>query len=72
MVYKDFLLNYAQSNDKFTVTFIDTTEEDRLSFDRMTIPAHTSIYLCGPEKMIKHFNSSAPTSHIEWEAFKLR
>ncbi len=72
IVYKDFLLDYAQSNEQFTVTFIDTSQVDRLSFDQLTIPAHTSIYLCGPEKMMKHFKSSAPTSHIEWEAFKLR
>ncbi|WP_025115074.1 ferric reductase-like transmembrane domain-containing protein [Lysinibacillus fusiformis] len=72
IVYKDFLLNYAQSNEQFTVTFIDTTQVDRLTFDQLTIPAHTSIYLCGPEKMVKHFKSSASTSHIESEAFKLR
>lgn len=72
IVYKDFLQNYAQTNDYFTVTFIDTTQEDRLSFDHLTIPKQTSIYICGPEKMIKQFKSSAPTSKIEWEGFKFR
>ncbi|WP_155592938.1 ferric reductase-like transmembrane domain-containing protein [Lysinibacillus cavernae] len=72
VIYKDFLQDYAQTNDHFTVTFIDTTQEDRLIFDVMTIPANTSIFICGPEKMIKQFKSSIPSSHIEWEAFTFR
>ncbi|WP_342443146.1 ferric reductase-like transmembrane domain-containing protein [Lysinibacillus sp. FSL K6-0075] len=71
-IYKDFLQDYAQVNDHFTVTLIDTTQQDRLSVDALSIPAQTSIFICGPKKMIKHFKSTAPKKNVQWEAFSFK
>ena len=71
-IYKDFLQDYAQANDHFTVTLIDTTQQDRLSVDALSIPAQTSIFICGPKKMIKHFKSTAPKKNVQWEAFSFK
>ncbi|WP_404804172.1 hypothetical protein [Lysinibacillus sp. S1] len=72
VIYKDFLEDYAQANDHFTVTFIDTTQRNRLSVDELSVSPQTSIYICGPEKMIKHFKSAAPKKNVKWEAFSFR
>lgn len=72
VIYKDFLEDYAQANDHFTVTFIDTTQRNRLSVDELSFSPQTSIYICGPEKMIKHFKSAAPKKNVKWEAFSFR
>lgn len=72
VIYKDFLEDYAQANAHFTVTFIDTTQRNRLSVDELSFSPQTSIYICGPEKMIKHFKSAAPKKNIQWEAFSFR
>jgi len=72
VIYKDFLEDYALANDHFNVTFIDTTQRNRLSVDELSISPQTSIYICGPEKMIKHFKSAAPKKNVQWEAFSFR
>lgn len=73
-LYKDFLQNYAQSNKHFKVHLIDTTTMDRLNFEHFTVPPYTSIFFCGPEKMVKHFirhYKSCGDIDIHYEAFKL-
>jgi len=73
-LYKEFLQNYAQSNKHFKVYFIDTTTMDRLNLEHFTVPPYTSIFLCGPEKMVKHFirhYKSCGDIDIHYEAFQL-
>ncbi|MFJ7647638.1 ferric reductase-like transmembrane domain-containing protein [Lysinibacillus sp. NPDC097279] len=75
-IYKDFLQNYAENNTHFKVHFIDTTTMDRLTFKQYAVPVNTSIFLCGPEKMvkhfIKHFKSNYSAIDINYEAFKFK
>ena len=73
-LYKEFLQNYAQSNKHFKVYFIDTTTMDRLNLEHFTVPPYTSIFLCGPEKMVKYFirhYKSCGDIDIHYEAFQL-
>ncbi|MFJ5789910.1 ferric reductase-like transmembrane domain-containing protein [Lysinibacillus sp. NPDC093197] len=75
-IYKIFLQKYAENNKHFKVNFIDTTTMDRLTFDHYSVPVHTSIFLCGPEKMvkyfIKHFKSNSSDIDINYETFKFK
>lgn len=75
-IYKIFLQEYAQNNQQFRVNFIDTARMDRLSFEHFSVPAHTSIYMCGPQKMLKHFAKQLKASNkvlnIHFEAFKFK
>ena len=75
-IYKDYLQSYAVSNQQFKVNFIDTTQMDRLSFENYHVPANTQVYLCGPDKMVKHFTKQLKSHNndimIDFEAFKFR
>ena len=73
-IHAEFLQKYAANNPHFKVNFIDTTSRDRLNFEQFTVPAYTSIFLCGPEQMVKHFfkhfKSTNSDIDINYEAFK--
>ncbi|MBG9453115.1 hypothetical protein ABE61_03310 [Lysinibacillus sphaericus] len=75
-IYKKFLQEYAQTNQQFSVNFIDTAQMDRLSFENISVPAHTSIFMCGPQKMLNHFAKQLKTCNkdlsIHFEAFKFK
>lgn len=75
-IYKDFLQAYAITNEHFKVNFIDTTQMDRLSFEHVSVPPHTSIFMCGPEKMLKHFakqlKSRNKDINVDFETFKFK
>ncbi|AVK83837.1 hypothetical protein C3943_09775 [Lysinibacillus sp. B2A1] len=75
-IYKDYLQSYAVSNQQFKVNFIDTAQMDRLSFENYHVPANTQVYLCGPDKMVKHFTKQLKSHNndimIDFEAFKFR
>lgn len=75
-IYKDFLQGYASTNPHFKVNFIDTIQMDRLSFESYHVPANTKVYLCGPEKMVRHFTKQLKSHNnditIDFEAFKFR
>jgi len=75
-IYKEFLQEYALTNQQFSVNFIDTAQVDRLSFENYSVPEHTSIFMCGPQKMLKHFakqlKSCNKDLNINFEAFKFK
>ncbi|MFJ7667089.1 ferric reductase-like transmembrane domain-containing protein [Lysinibacillus sp. NPDC097195] len=75
-LYKDFLQNYADNNKHFKVHFIDTTTMDRLDSLHFTVPVQSSIFLCGPAKMVKHltkhFKSLSNEVDINFESFKFK
>ncbi len=75
-IYKEFLQEYAQTNQQFSVNFIDTAQMDRLSFENVSVPPQTSIFMCGPEKMLKHFAKQLKSRNkdisIDFEAFKFK
>lgn len=75
-LYKDFLQKYAENNPDFKVHFIDTTSRERLNFEHLSVPARTSIYLCGPTTMVKrltkHFKSMSKEIDIHFERFKFK
>ncbi|QPQ31556.1 ferredoxin reductase family protein [Lysinibacillus sp. JNUCC 51] len=75
-IYKEFLQEYADTNQQFKVNFIDTTQKDRLSFENFSVSAQTSIFMCGPEKMLKHFAKQLKSCNkdisVAFEAFKFK
>ncbi|MFJ7732551.1 ferric reductase-like transmembrane domain-containing protein [Lysinibacillus sp. NPDC097231] len=75
-IQKELLQEYTRTYQQFKVNFIDTAQMDRLSFENYSVPAHSSIFLCGPEKMVRHFakqlKSNNSDIHIDFEAFKFR
>ncbi|MGE6515763.1 ferredoxin reductase family protein [Lysinibacillus sphaericus] len=75
-IHTDFLQDFAKYNPHFKVNFIDTTQMDRLSFENYNVPAHTSIFMCGPEKMVKRFSKQFKSNNrdadINFEAFKFK
>ncbi|QDQ03447.1 hypothetical protein FOH38_18535 [Lysinibacillus fusiformis] len=75
-IHKDFLHDFAKNNPHFKVNFIDTTQMDRLSFEHYMVPADTSIFMCGPKKMVKRFAKQFKTHNrdadLNVEAFKFR
>lgn len=75
-IYKQFLEEYANNHGLFKVNFIDTSFADRLHFDNYLVPENTSIFMCGPQKMMKYFNKQLKNNNhhldITFEAFKFR
>ena len=75
-ILKDFLEEYAQNNHHFKVNFVDTSTMKRLTFEDYIFPKDTSIFLCGPQKMVKRFVKQCkhqnPEVDIAFEAFKFR
>ena len=75
-VYRDYVEAYQKKNPTFTAHFIDTATMPFLSFEGVPIKDNISIFMCGPEKMIKgyvkHFKQSLTNADITFEAFKLR
>ena len=75
-IFKDFLEDYAQNHDHFKVNFIDTSTMERLTFEDYVFPKDTSIFLCGPQKMVRRFAKQCkhqnPDADIAFEAFKFR
>jgi predicted ferric reductase len=75
-VYQDLLNDYQKKNKLFRVHFIDTSSMPRLDFEGYALEKDTSIFMCGPEKMIKgyiqYFKSNFKDTDITYEAFKLR
>jgi len=75
-IYKDFIEDYQSRNHSFTAHFIDTAVMPFLSFEGVPIENDTSIFMCGPEKMIKgyvkFFNQNYKGMDINYEAFSLK
>jgi predicted ferric reductase len=75
-VYKEFLDNYAKKNSNFDVKFIDTSKEERLDVNSLSWNSNSSVYMCGPAKMIKKYNSNIKRTDknikIIFEAFDFR
>lgn len=75
-IYKDQMEEYQKNNKSFTVHFIDTSTMPRLNFEGYSLENDTSIFMCGPEKMVKrfsqYFKQNFKDVDITYEAFKLR
>ena len=75
-ILKDFLEQYANNNAHFKVHFIDTSSMGRLNFEDYVLPHDTSIFMCGPEKMVKNFAKQFKSKNIDadihFESFKFR
>jgi predicted ferric reductase len=75
-VYRQYIEEYQKKNPSFTSHFIDTATMPFLSFEGVSIQEDTSIFMCGPEKMIKgyvnYFRQNLKGADITFEAFKLR
>jgi predicted ferric reductase len=57
-VYKSFLETYEKEHSNFNVHFNDTSKMDRLELKDNQVEGDITVYMCGPEKMIKHYNKS--------------
>ena len=51
-IYKEFLENYQKDHKDFKVKFVDTKKEKRLDFNDYKVKENTTIYMCGPPKMM--------------------
>lgn len=75
-ILKEFLEEYAKNNAHFKVNFIDTSTMGRLNFKDYVLPNDTSIFMCGPEKMVKNFAKQFKQKNtdatITFESFKFR
>jgi predicted ferric reductase len=75
-VYREYIEEYQKKNASFTAHFIDTAMMPFLSFEGIPIDGDTSIFMCGPAKMIKgyvsYFKQNLKEADITYEAFKLR
>ncbi len=75
-IYKDIIDEYQNNNKLFTAHFIDTSVMPFLSFEGYTLENGTSVFMCGPEKMIKgyvqYFKRNNKNADITYEAFSLR
>ena len=75
-VYREYIEEYEKKNPSFTAHFIDTTTMPLLSFEGVPLQEDVSIFMCGPEKMVKsyanHFKHTLNKADITFEAFKLR
>lgn len=75
-IYKDFIDDYQSKNQLFTAHFIDTAVMPFLSFEGVSIENDTSVFMCGPEKMIKgyvkFFKQNYRDMDINFEAFRLK
>jgi predicted ferric reductase len=75
-VYKDLIEEYQKTHPSFTVHFIDTAVMPYLSFEGYNLEKDTSIFMCGPQKMIstyvQYFKKNFKDADMTYEAFKLR
>lgn len=75
-VYKTFLEDYQRKNNNFKAHFIDSSVMDLLNFEGYSLQENTSIYLCGPQKMMEHFikffRKNYKNVDLHFEAFKFR
>lgn len=75
-VYREYIDEYQKNNKSFKAHFIDTATMPFLSFEGTALRSDTSVFMCGPQKMIagynKYFKQSQKDADITFEAFKLR
>ena len=75
-VYKDFLEEYQKNNKNFKVNIIDTSVMKFLDFEGYVLKDDSSIFMCGPEKMINnyvnYFKRNYSNPDLSYEAFKFR
>jgi len=75
-VYKDFLEEYQQKNKNIKIHLVDTSNAKMLDFTGYALPDNTSIFMCGPQKMVesyaKFFKKNYENVDLHFEAFKFR
>ena len=73
-IYKEFLVQSQRANPNLRVHIYDTSKVNRLSVDEITADEETTIYMCGPSKMIEPYAISLKERYKEteiiFEAFK--
>jgi len=72
--YTDFLIKAQRANPNLKVHLYDTSKVKRLSVDEIEADDQTTIYLCGPTKMIESYavqlKDRYKSTEIIFEAFK--
>lgn len=75
-VYKEFLEQYQEDNEHIKINFIDSTTMAHLNFDNYALKEDTSIFMCGPSKMMdgfaKTFKINNKNADIVYEGFNFR
>jgi predicted ferric reductase len=73
-LYKDFLVQSQRANPNLKVHIYDTSRMKRLSVDEIIADEETTIYMCGPSKMIEPYaiqlKDKYRSTEIIFEAFK--
>jgi len=75
-IYTKFFEDYQRKNSNFKAHLIDTSKMDLLNFEGYALEADTSIFICGPSKMMEHFikffKKNYESVDLHYEAFKFR
>lgn len=73
-MYKEFLKQAQRSNPLLRVQFYDTSLNGRLKIDEIIADEDTTVYMCGPQKMIETYahglKQKYKNTEIIFEAFK--
>ena len=73
-MYKEFLKQAQSSNPNLTIKFVDTTISGRINIDEIIADEETTVYMCGPQKMIESYalglKQKYKHTEIIFEAFK--
>ena len=75
-VYLDFLRAYAKANSNFDLHLLDSKVEGYLDFSRYPLTGDTTVFMCGPVKMMdvfaKTFHSIDPKAELVYEGFSFK
>lgn len=75
-VYVDMLRDYASKNPKLTLHIVDSKVDGYLNFDDYDLSDNTTVFMCGPVKMMttfaKIFHEKNPKTELVYEGFSFR
>lgn len=75
-VYLDLLRDYAANNPNFKLTVVDATVDGFLNLDHYQLTDDSTVFMCGPLGMMKHFSSvlskKNPKAELIYEGFSFK
>lgn len=75
-VYLDLLRDYAAKNPNLTLHIVDSQKDGFLNFDNYPLTDDTTVFMCGPVKMMtsfaKTFKKINPKAELVYEGFSFR
>lgn len=75
-VYLDFLREYAEQNSNLDLHIVNSQKEGYLDFSNYPLTDHTTIFMCGPTKMMEAFTQTFtkinPKAELIYEGFSFK